>query len=58
MHYLKRVERWLGGNNNGIHKQIRFRHIFMGQQLNGGNIPYYKKCDTHIIINEIISTYI
>lgn len=46
MPYLKRVEGGLGGNNNGIHKQIRFRHIFEGQQVN----------DMNIIFNEIIST--
>ena len=57
MPYLQRIEGGLGGNNNTIHKQIRFRHIFKGQQLNGGNIPYYKE-DTHIILNEIISTNI
>tara|TARA_B110001450_G_scaffold234564_1_gene238625 strand:+ start:352 stop:846 length:495 start_codon:yes stop_codon:yes gene_type:complete len=57
LHYLERAEGGLGGNNNGIHKQIRFRHIFMGQQFNGGDIPYYKK-DTNIIFNEIISTNI
>lgn len=56
LHYLERVEGGLGGNNNEIHKQIRFRHIFMEQQLNG-DIPYYKK-DTNIIFNEIISTNI
>ncbi len=55
MSYLKREEGGLG-EDNIIHKQIRFRHIFKGQQFNGGNIPYYKKVDTHIIFNEIIST--
>jgi len=53
--YLEREEGGLGGDNNGIHKQIRFRHICKGEQFNGGNIPYYKK-DTNIIFNEIIST--
>lgn len=52
--YLERVEGGLGGSNNLNNKQIRFRHIFMGQQLNGLNIPYKK--DTSIIFNEIIST--
>lgn len=56
MPYLKREEGGLGGDNNIIHKQIRFRHIFKGQQFNGGNIPYYKKDDTYIIFNEIVST--
>ena len=56
MPYLKRQEGGLGGDNNIIHKQIRFRHIFKGQQFNGGNIPYYKKDDTYIIFNEIVST--
>jgi hypothetical protein len=56
MPYLKRVEGGLGGDNNRIHKQIRFRHIFMEQQFNGTNIPYYKKGDTYIIFNEIRST--
>ena len=56
MPYLKRVEGGLGGDNNIIHKQIRFRHIFKGHQINGGNIPYYKKDDTYIIFNEIVST--
>ncbi len=55
MSYLERVEGGLGGDNNRIHKQIRFRHIFLGQQFNGSNIPYYKK-DTSIIFNEINST--
>jgi len=55
MPYLKRTEGGMGGNNNVIHKQIRFRHIFEGQQFNGRNIPYYKD-DNHIIFNEIIST--
>jgi len=54
MPYLKRVEGGLGGDNNRIHKQIRFRHICQGQQLNGNKIPDYKN-DTHIIFNEIIS---
>ena len=53
--YLERAEGGLGGDNNGIHKQIRFRHIVMEQQINGTNIPYYKK-DNNIIFNEIIST--
>ena len=53
--YLERAEGGLGGNNNEIHKQIRFRLICGGQQINGENIPYYKK-DTSIIFNEIIST--
>lgn len=56
MPYLRRVEGGLGGDNNGIHKQIRFRHIFEGTQFNGGNIPYYKKDDMSIIFNEILST--
>ena len=56
MPYLKREEGGLGGDNNGIHKQIRFRHIFERKEFNGENIPYYKKDDTHIIFNEIIST--
>ena len=56
MPYLKREEGGLGGDNNITHKQIRFRHIFEGQQFNGGNIPYYKKDDTYIIFNEIVST--
>lgn len=56
MPYLKRVEGGLGGDNNRIHKQIRFRHIFEGQQFNGRNIPYYKKDDMSIIFNEIVST--
>ena len=56
MPYLKREEGGLGGDNNIIHKQIRFRYIFEGQQLNGGNIPYYKKDDMSIIFNEIVST--
>ena len=55
MPYLKRKEGGLGGDNNIIHKQIRFRYIFEGQQFNGGNIPYYKD-DTHIIFHEIVST--
>ena len=55
MPYLEREEGGLGGDNNRIHKQIRFRHIFEGHQYNASNIPYYKK-DTHIIFNEIIST--
>jgi len=55
MPYLKREEGGLGGDNNIIHKQIRFRHIFKGQQFNGGNIPYYIRDDS-IIFNEIIST--
>ena len=55
MPYLKMAEGGLGGDNNIIHKQIRFRHIFEGQQFNGGNIPYYKKNDNHIIFNEIVS---
>ena len=55
MPYLKREEGGLGGDNNIIHKQIRFRHIFEGQQFNDGNIPYYKK-DDYIIFNEIVST--
>lgn len=53
--YLECEEGGFGGDNNIIHKQIRFRHIVMDLQFNGGNIPYYKK-DTHIIFNEIIST--
>jgi hypothetical protein len=55
MPYLKRLEGGLGGNNNGIHKQIRFRHNFWKKENEGGNIPYYKK-DTNIIFYEIIST--
>lgn len=54
--YLKSAEGGLGGGNNRIHKQIRFRHIFEGQQFNGTNIPYYKKHDMSIIFNEIVST--
>ena len=30
LQYLDREEGGLGGNDNTIHKQIRFRHIFMG----------------------------
>ena len=56
MPYLEREEGGLGGNNNKIHKQIRFRHTFEGKEFNGGNIPYNKIDDTHIIFNEIIST--
>ena len=47
MPYLKREEGGLGGDNNIIHKQIRFRHIFKGQN---------KKDDSYIIFNEIVST--
>ena len=56
MPYLEREEGGLGGNNNRIHKQIRFRHTFEGKEFNGGNTPYNKIDDTHIIFNEIIST--
>ena len=54
MPYLKRLEGGLGGNNNKIHKQIRFRHIRKGQLMTSGAIPYYN--DMSIIFNEIIST--
>lgn len=57
MPYLKREEGGLGGDNNKIHKQIRFRHFFKGQQLNGGNqYNHNQKDDTYIIFNEIVST--
>lgn len=54
MPYLKREEGRLGSDDNTIHKQIRFRHIFKEKQMNG-SIPYYKE-DKSIIFNEIIST--
>ena len=54
LHYLERSEGGLCGDNTGLHKEIRFRHIIMGQQLNGWFIPY--KNDNNIVFNEIIST--
>jgi hypothetical protein len=54
LQYLDREEGGLGGNDNTIHKQIRFRHIFMGKKING-SIPYFKN-DNNIIFNEITST--
>tara|TARA_B110000971_G_C19702748_1_gene360590 strand:+ start:77 stop:559 length:483 start_codon:yes stop_codon:yes gene_type:complete len=53
--YLVRTEGGLGGDNNLINKQIRFRHIYIKKQFNGTNIPYFK-FDNNIIFNDIIST--
>ena len=52
--YLNRSEGGMGGDENLLHKQIRFRHIFMGQKLNGIDISNYN--DDDIVFNEIIST--
>ena len=49
--YLNRTEGGLGGNDNRIHKQIRFRDCILWSHL-----PNYK--DNNIIFNEIISTNI
>lgn len=45
--YLDRVEGGLGGNNNVIHKQIRFR---------SGSYSSYSKEYTTIMLDQIIST--
>jgi len=52
---LKREEGGLGGNNNSINKQIRFRHIFNDIEINGEGIPYFKK-DNNIFLTNITST--
>ena len=55
MPYLEREEGGLGGNDNKIHKQIRLRHVSMGQQFDEGLVRHRTE-HTNIVFNEITST--